>query len=517
MSVTSYDVVSYACHPWPQTHPDRLVAIGTLLGLAPAPFDRCRVLELGGGDGSNLIPMGLTCPHSTFVGYDLAETAVAEGTRVARALHLKNVQLHAANLLNFPADAGPFDYILAHGLYSWVPGFVRDKMLAICRDHLSPQGIAYISYNALPGFHIRRMLRDIMRFHVRDLDDPQLKIDEARSVLSFLSHRRMQESDPYAQLLAGEINRSVLGKDPSVLYHDDLAEINDAFYFHEFMTHAAAYDLQFLAEADYAEMSDAVCLPDAACLLRSVEEKDPLLREQYLDFLKCRRFRQTLLVRKDRVVDRHPSPERIRGLSIASKVDAVSTEPDLANGARETFRTEKAGDLTLDLPLAKAALLHLRECYPLPVPFDALVVAARARPGMPADGGTESDLAETLLACFARGVVELHAGPAHFARRCGPLPACSPLARWQLQQGRTLVTTLRHTEVRIDDELSRVLLLLMDGSHDRAALLTGLVNHVKAHPAPDQSVLSTGELRKRLNSQVSRILDAAAEMGLLMT
>src|SRR5262249_48875673 len=155
----AYDAVLYPTVALPQGHPDRLATIATLFGMNPAPFERCRVLEIACSDGGNLIPMAYAQPESTFVGVDLSGSAVAQGQRDISALGLKNIQLHLADLMEFKTEGEPFDYIIAHGFYSWAPPPVRDRLLAFCHEHLAPQGIAYVSYNAMPGGHIRRMLR----------------------------------------------------------------------------------------------------------------------------------------------------------------------------------------------------------------------------------------------------------------------------------------------------------------------------------------------------------------------
>ena len=148
---TAYDVVTYAGHSYPQTHPDRLATIATLYGLTPPPVATCRVLELGCGDGANLLPVALALPQSTCVGIDLSGEAVARGQRLAEQVGLGNVSLRQMDVMELPDDFGPFDYVIAHGLYSWVPPAVRERVLEICRSRLSPGGIAFVSYNALPG------------------------------------------------------------------------------------------------------------------------------------------------------------------------------------------------------------------------------------------------------------------------------------------------------------------------------------------------------------------------------
>src|SRR3954470_6442485 len=146
---TAYDSVPYPGNVQPTTHPDRLAVGASLCGMRPPDVERCRVLELGCGDGANLIPIAHTLPGCTAVGIDLAMSAVEHARATAQALSLTNVSFHQADVLALPDDlGGPFDYIIAHGLYSWVPAAVRDALLVACGRLLAPDGVAYVSYNA---------------------------------------------------------------------------------------------------------------------------------------------------------------------------------------------------------------------------------------------------------------------------------------------------------------------------------------------------------------------------------
>src|SRR5262249_50413347 len=149
------------------THPDCLAAVAALLGLRPAPPDRCRVLELGCTDGGNLIAMALTLPESRFVGVDLSPRQVADGQAVVRDLGLTHVELRALSIRDVADSFGQFDYILCHGVSPWVPAEVRDKILSVCKRNLAPRGVAYVSYNTYPGWHLWTPLRDLARFHTR--------------------------------------------------------------------------------------------------------------------------------------------------------------------------------------------------------------------------------------------------------------------------------------------------------------------------------------------------------------
>ncbi len=194
---TAYDAVMYPGLPFSQTHPDRLATIAALYGLPAAPPERCRVLELGCGEGGNLIPMAYVFPGSTFLGLDAAGSAVALGREQISALGLTNVTLVHVDLLD-ASNLGTFDYVIAHGVYSWVPPSVQERVLAIASEVLAPNGVAYVSYNALPGGHVRNAMRQMMLWHVRDFEEPDERMAQARGLVRFLDEwpRRRARSSP---------------------------------------------------------------------------------------------------------------------------------------------------------------------------------------------------------------------------------------------------------------------------------------------------------------------------------
>ncbi|MGC1294562.1 MAG: class I SAM-dependent methyltransferase, partial [Alloacidobacterium sp.] len=156
-SANVYDAVEYPGFAYAHTHPDQLAVMALLYGLDPPPVETCRVLEVACNEGANLIPMAYTIPGAKFVGFDIAPECVARGQEHINALGLKNIRLFAADMLNVGPELGQFDYIIAHGLYAWVPEPVRDRALALCGELLKPNGVAFVSYNALPGSHLRQM------------------------------------------------------------------------------------------------------------------------------------------------------------------------------------------------------------------------------------------------------------------------------------------------------------------------------------------------------------------------
>lgn len=456
----AYDQVLYPGFPLPQTHPDRLATIAGVLGMTAAPPDGCRVLELGCGDGGNLIPMALGLPHSQFTGIDLAEQAVARGQAMIQALGLGNILLRQMDLTQVGADLGKFDYILAHGVYSWVPAEVRDALLRISRVNLAPHGVAYISYNAYPGFHRREMFREMMLHDMRYVQDPALRYQQAVQLVEILAKGKLDSE--LSRILFEEELQHLSETAPWVVYHDDLAGTNRAFYFHEVVTDARRHQLQYLAEADFFEMQTETYPEPVREALERFAGTDIVAKEQYLDFIKGRRFRQTLLCREEVVLHRSPRPDRIMELYVASEARPASAQPDLREGVAEEFRGPRGALLQTDSAVAKAALCRLVKAWPQSIHFSHLSA-----------GDDAARLAEILFQGYRVGLLELHTLLPQFASRAGEHPVASPLARLQVQHG-AVVTTLRHTLIELDDAIDRSLLLLLDGTRNREALMAEL-------------------------------------------
>jgi methyltransferase-like protein len=473
---TRYDELPYPGLAFAETHPDRLATMATLFGMTPAPVEVCRVLELGCGDGANLIPMAFTLPKSCFTGLDLAETAIARGRSLLGALDLRNIRMLHLDLLDVSAGFGEFDYIIAHGLYSWVPPHVRERILEICKLHLAANGVAYISYNTYPGGHLRDALRNMMLFHVRNTAGAEERSRQARELLEFLvaSH---SEQDMYSAFLRSELE-SCLGRSPAHFFHDELNEFNQRFYFHEFVRDVSKAGLQYLTEVRLMSTQAGVFSPDAVQKMRGFSEDDDLVREQYFDFLKLRNFRQSLVCHAEVRLNRRLDPSPVRKMSAASLAKPASSEPDVTSTSAEEFRYPTGGNMSTNHPLAKAAMLHLGRIWPAATSFSELLDMARrlagrdsASAGEPLDDDA-SWLSDMLLKLFAANFAELRMHQPVFAATVSNRPVASALARAQLQTGHR-VTNLRHEAVAIDDD-GRTLLSMLDGTRDQNKLLGDL-------------------------------------------
>src|SRR5262249_8372889 len=149
------------------------------------------------------------------------------------SLGLRNLRLTHLDLNDFPESAGAFDYIVAHGLYSWIPEALRDRLLAVIGRHLAPNGVAFVSYNIYPGCYVRRMLWEILKFHTDHLENPRSRIAEAQALAGLLASGRDLE-ERHGTYFKLDLDR-LMREETAHLFHDDLADVNDPVYFHQFL------------------------------------------------------------------------------------------------------------------------------------------------------------------------------------------------------------------------------------------------------------------------------------------
>ena len=514
---TPYDQVIYPGNPVPQSHPDRLATLAALYGMRPAPVPHCRVLELGCGIGGNLTALACQWPDSAFVGIDLSARSIEIGQRNVAELELRNLTLRHYSIMDVTPDFGTFDYIIAHGVYSWVPAAVREQMLGVFKQNLAPQGVAYVSYNAYPGSHFRNAAREMMLYHVRAMDDPQQKIDQGRALIKILSELIPPE-EPYGQILREQYERLRKMAD-EVVYHDDLDPDATPFLFHQVVEGAERHGLQYLSEANFAQSHRGVMPDYITRLLRQFPVSAAVEREQYLDFFASRSFRQTLLCHGGIALRTTIEADCIKDYYLAGYIvpEAGAVEP-LAGGVAK-FKNQRGVALSSSHPLTKAALLELGERWPQAVRFPDLLQAAVHRLGPAADatGPTFAAEVDTLTAAlfraFSTDQIELHLYPPRLTTAVSERPQASLLARKLAEIG-PLITNLRHTRVTIEDEVARRFLRLVDGTRDIDQLVFDLKRAVR--PASSEDDADAGRPAPEVTrASVERNLKLLGSLGLL--
>lgn len=457
-----YDEVTYPGFAYPDTHPDRLAAMAILHGLSPAPVDRCRVLEIACNEGANLIPMAYAIPGGEFVGFDLARLPIERGQTRVRELGLTNTRLFQGHLLDLGPKLGEFDFIIAHGIYSWVSEPVRDRLLALCGELLAPHGVAFISYAAMPGGHLRNMLREMMLFRAKDIEDPERKIAAGLDFLRILAETR-PEGDANRVILESQLKR-MREKRPVVLFHDELSPVHHPVLFSEFVEHARRHGLEYLSEAVLPPPPDLCYRADLRPVLESAAGDDIIAQEQVLDFMRMRVYRETLLCRAELNVRWDYSPEYFRRLLLASH---TASEPGEAPGARK-FSLPSG----INMETAHAGVIAMME--QLGAAWPHAVAFAELKPNLSGAGFVLDRDGVALLMRLAIGqMIELRAWKAPLATEISTHPRATAYARLEART-RNHATTLLHASLQLDDQMVRSFLLLLDGTRDRAALSEAL-------------------------------------------
>ena len=288
---TTYDEVPYLAASFAHTHPEVLAATALRCGLEPPPLAGARVLELGCGRGANLVPMAWTMPGAAFVGIDLSQKQIQEAKATAAEAGTANATFHAMDLRDLDESFGRFDYIIGHGLYSWVPPDVQEALLEVCAQRLSPNGVVYLSYNTFPGWHLGLMFREMMLFRIRKTPDPDERLRQVRELMRVLADSAKAEGTLWSILLEEQASYVEEAKDWYLL-HDDLEAENNPVYFSEMVERVGRHGLQYVAEVRHGS-PDETRAPEVDQTLDRLATSR-IEREQYLDFLDNGRFRRSL-------------------------------------------------------------------------------------------------------------------------------------------------------------------------------------------------------------------------------
>lgn len=441
---TPYDRVAYPSSVFIQTHPERLAVLMILAGLQPVDPRHSRILEIGGGDCLNLLSFATMWPECEAHGFDLSEVAIARGVRIARSAGLENVALVVDDIVEahrrYPA--GSFDYVIVHGVYAWVPDHVREACMALVAHVLSENGVAMISYNAMPGGHVRLIMREMLMNVVEGIEDFDARIDAARSFLEDYAKPR-EGDEPLATTLRQQAD-SMLKRPDSVLFHDELGDCYNPQTLIEVVRAGEAHGLRHLTDAGRNRhldgfLRDGADLPDDA-------DHEVLIAASSDDYASLRYFRHTLFVRVGQPIDRQIDAERITGLYISTKLRRQEDGSFMQGGDQIEIADEE---------LAEA--------------IDRAGSLAPQRVALSEIARTPEHL-RVILQLFTEWYVSLHLNPAPFPLEPGETPLTSPLVRAMLEMGELTVCTLDHALLKIEQAELRGLLLAADGQHTIAEI-----------------------------------------------
>jgi cyclopropane fatty-acyl-phospholipid synthase-like methyltransferase len=516
-AATSYDEISYPGQFIPMSHPDRMATMAILHGMKPPDVECCRVLELGCCDGGNLLTMAQTLPQASFVGVDLSARQVAEGRAAVESMGVRNVELRSLDMTELDDAFGLFDYIVCHGVYSWVAPPVRDRILEICKRNLAPSGVAYVSYNTYPGWYQRGMVRAMMLYHTRGITDPIEKVRQARAVVDFAARSASPPDGLHAQYLREEYRK--LEKHPDTyLFHEYLETDNHPVYFHEFVAHADSAGLRYLSTAQF--WTEEARLPAEFHQVIRQLGTDVVRREQYIDFVLNRTFRTSLLCHAGLTTYEGPTPDAVRLLRLSALGRPENPSLDLGSETHEPFITMFGDKVMVDEPLIKSALLVLYRLWPRSTVFEDLWTATLDGLGQSeaSVGVDRTSFATSLLQCHMLLLVNLHTCDPSIATEPGERPRTTALALRDAASGKRVISLRNFTAVL--EDIDRLVLALLDGTRDQAALVDHLAGEVEAGrlklQSDGQPITEPAAVRDALRPTLKQSLQRIADQALLV-
>jgi SAM-dependent methyltransferase len=479
----AHDLVRYPDLCFPQTHPVALGAFAALFGKAHTPFAASRVLEIGCGGGVNLISMALGAPASEFVGVDLAGQPIALARAAAEASGLRNVSLYVQDIRDMDAALGRFDYIIAHGVYAWVPADVSRVLMRIVGELLSADGLALISYAAHPGGRLHQAVRDRLLAAADGAVDPRERLALARAALAD-QIASWSEADALQRAMI-VVARHIIEQPPEVLFHDEMTAFYEPKLLSDVVAAAGEVGLDYLCDAQPRFSAEAFFPSEKYAAARVSAAGDWGRFEQLVDFTEMRSFRSSIFCRGGDI-DRRLEARRLRGLWACG--DLRAAEPDPEEPGSFAFRANGAKIATNNPTLAQF-LASLAAAFPSSIALDA----AAQEPG----------LAEYVLTLFVANVIRVTSAPLPFALASGERPIASPLARFQAARGERTVATLLHYPHTFEDSSALDFVVALDGTRTRDELAREIAAR-------------TGAADGAARAQVSQTLTEFTRLGLML-
>lgn len=437
-----YDDVPYHGTAVANTAPAHLALCSAWHGGPRPRLDGYRAVELGCGDGANMVALAFYNPGCIFVGADSSRVEVDRARAAAAEVGVQNVRFIHRDVRDLDGgEFGPFDYAVAHGLYSWVPEDAREAILAFCRRSLAPDGLAYVSYNAQPGWATRRLVRETL-VASRSVREAHVA-DRARRAMELAG--RLLEDLPsreyaHALLLSGELERVRDGK-PFYVLHEYLADVNEGFWLGEFVRGARRHGLGYVADAQFCRWEGHV----PAELRESLAARglDAVEREERADLLGNRYFRASILRQGDAPLASVGSRGLMDEMYAATSLAAQSDPFDLREGVVERFTGSGGMEVTLDGAVTKAAVVLLSAQWPAGIRMPELCARASAllaSHGIDAPADGPSHLPDELAELFEAGQADFRLREPAFDLTVPANPRAHALARFEAARGEVLTT-----------------------------------------------------------------------------
>ena len=519
----AYDAFLYPDDPHFWSEPGRFSAAAVLHGFQLAKVARARVLEIGCASGGNIIPMAARYPQATFYGFDISGKQIEAAKRHADEIGLPNLTLVHANITGLPSDIGTFDYIIGHGICSWVPHPVRLALWEVCNRLLREDGLLYLSYNTLPGWHFKKVVRDLFRFRVGEKTQTH---ESLLDVAAFFKRIEAQAKGIYKHLLDIE-KQFITDDDVYYIRHEYLEEENHAFYVQDILREAADHNLTYVCEADSTSSNLALFPAEISEHIIRDSLGQRSMEEQYIDFHINRSFRRSVFAKYSHAksVKREIAWDTVDQLHIepldvpfaVTQVDGtqefLAFPPDFFAATKDTRQLQKQS-------VAAQALTYLQTALPATLcTITAGDVLTKLHKETQGDPELEHVVRLSIFELLYRRkfcISTEHASWSQDLER----PRLQHLLRSDALHGRSSSTNVLHEKITLTSDQSRLVMSLLDGNHDRKALAARLVSllhegrlvldHTEARANAPESI------EKRVSDYLDVILEKIANLKLLL-
>ncbi len=529
MTATSYDELPYDTNVFPQTHPEQLAALAALFGLNPP--ETFRVLEIGCAEGLNITAIAQSLPQAECLGIDLSVKQIETAQQLVQTLNLTNIKFKQCDLIEIDDSFGKFDYIIAHGVYSWISKELQTQLLRVCRQNLTPNGIAYVSYNANPHWHFRKIIRDLMLYRTKSLPDVKSKVTEARKTFNLLQ-QFFQNQDhffkPFLQQTAEELQANT----DNYIAHDYLEAENHPVYFHEFVNHAEQQGLNYIADISFCYTNLLVYPTEMQDLFNQLSEGERVAKEQYIDFFTLQGFRRSLLCHQEQIINADVDKTVLNQLYLSAALPPMHSPDDtqfqqaLAEATSgylpipENVKVQAPNEqiVTIEDTASKIAFTYLASIYPQRATFGQVCQTVYEQLSQDSTFNQplvllQSHLHQELFNLFCVNGIQLHTLPFQFASEISDMPTATSLARYQANQGQQKLTNLSCKSIEID-ELCRLLIPHLDGQHSQEDLIHLFLQQVAQGELTVQIDETSSQLALTEAEKVQGIIKAAIDKSL---
>lgn len=488
------DSFEYISETHPETHPARFGAVAKLFGLDVAEVETASILEIGCGHGVNLLALAAELPSARFLGVDISEAAITDAKKLADELALANIQFLQADFEELRNREERFDYIIAHGVYSWVLPQKQNALLEISSKLLNVNGAFYLSYNVYPGWHSRMLIREILLMETASLESRSKKVDHARGVLGALAFFWEKLDTPEAHSLVRQIEE--LKDYPDwFLAHDLLGEVNLPLQSSELHRTAERAGLTYVGDAEIWKMAPFDLSPDVAHLIRQGTENISAI-EQRLDWARLETFRRAIFCRAGQELQHDAALLRLPQIRFSAQLQELPNR-----GGNFVFACGNRSEIETNDMVLSDVLRFLAKAWPSSVGYTELVEQVGIVRG-PESSRREGVLLQGLFRCILSGQVLPWNSSGNFAEKVSQTPRAFPLSRMLAKRSNRVPSGL-HQMVELD-QVSRELLLLLTGASTQAAILSDWSKALSAEQSP-----------ARLEEEMETLLKKFHQLGLL--